>query len=117
MTTLSFRFSPALKAQMLDTAAAAGVTPRRISRWICEQIHSLFASDPNLLSVGAGDGLQRHTTLFVLRVDEKTQELIERGFDILRSQDPRYEGVQAALVRAAIRHGIRHAGALRQRRA
>ncbi len=110
MKVITFRYSERLKHDMYRTLAREGITARRVSRWICEQIRALFAEDPHLLIVGAGDGLEKHSAVFLLRADDETADLIERGFAILRAQDPRYEGVQAAVIRAAIRRGVRMTG-------
>jgi hypothetical protein len=83
-----------------------GYSSRRVSRWICERIRALFVADPPLSMVGVGEALERNTVNALLLVDKETDGLLDNAFDILRAQDPRYEGVQGAVIRAAIRFGI-----------
>jgi hypothetical protein len=94
-----------LREKMREAMARDGYNTRRVSRWICQRVRDLFVADPHLMQVGLGDAVERHTVNTLLLVDDKTDALLDEAFDILRAQDPRYEGIQGAVIRAAIRYG------------
>jgi hypothetical protein len=101
-----FRCNAEMMADLNVALARDGVSPRRRSRWICRAVHKLFERDPSLDTVGAGEDREKYPIYTILVVDPETDALIDRAFRILRTVDPRHEGVASSVVRAAIRMGI-----------
>jgi hypothetical protein len=95
-----------LRGKLRAAMVRDGYNTRQVSRWICQRIRDLFAADPHLMQVGLSDAVERHSENALLLVDDKADELLNEAFDILRAQDPRYEGIQGAVIRAAIRYGV-----------
>jgi hypothetical protein len=76
------------------------------SRWVREAVVELLDSEPVLESVGAGEDLMQHNVLDVVDLGDELPRRIERAMVLLRRQDPLMEGVQSAIIRAAIRRRL-----------
>jgi hypothetical protein len=73
------------------------------SRWIKEAIAHLLANDAGLSSVGLGEDYETFDTSDVVIVDSATIDNLQTAITTIRRQDPLFEGVQSAVIRAAIR--------------
>jgi hypothetical protein len=109
MQATTFRINAALRAQLSAALQRQGISLRRKSRWICAAIHSLFAEDPGLAGVGAGEDLEAFDLVEPLQLDDDTYALIGRAHMIMLESDPQLvgKGVQSSVVRAAIRSAVR----------
>lgn len=72
------------------------------SRWIREAIEELL-KDKTLASVGAGEKLVRNEAAELVRMPVELKDRIAHAAGIIRRQDPFMDGVQSAIIRAAIR--------------
>jgi hypothetical protein len=77
------------------------------SRWVGEAIQQLLLNDIGLASVGLGEVHDQQDSSEVLLLDEATYLALETGMTTIRRQDPLYEGVQSAVIRAAIRNRLK----------
>lgn len=73
------------------------------SRWIKEAIAMLVAEDVGLSTVGLGEDFETHDQSDVVLLDEEAFDHLLAAMTTVRRQDPLYEGVQSAVIRAAIR--------------
>jgi hypothetical protein len=73
------------------------------SRWIKEAIADLIAKDAGLASVGLGEDYETYDKSDVVVIDSATFENLQIAMTTIRRQDPLFEGVQSAVIRAAIR--------------
>lgn len=109
MRQTTYRTNARLLADTERALKRAGIGPRGRSKWICVKIRALVVEDPVLESVSAGEGLDDFPLFQGIRIDDDTEQLIEHAYLVVRSIDPRADGVQGALIRAAIRHAMREA--------
>ncbi len=72
-------------------------------KWIKEAIADLVKTDMGLASVGLGEHYEVHDAQDVVIMDMKTVQRLEAAMTMIRRQDPLFEGVQSAVIRAAIR--------------
>ena len=87
-------------------AAIAECGKKGKSRWIHIAIEELFESDPILQSVGQGEDLNVNDATDVINITPELRDRIETAILKLRRQDPLMEGVQSAIIRAAIRQKL-----------
>jgi len=73
------------------------------SKWIKEAIADLVNMDTGLASVGLGEDYEVQDAQDVLVMDVETFQNLEAAMTMIRRQDPLFEGVQSAVIRAAIR--------------
>lgn len=73
------------------------------SRWICAALEDLEEGDPALQTVGLGEAELTGESRIQLQLREDDQERLDRLVVKVRRQDPRAEGVQSQILRAAIR--------------
>jgi hypothetical protein len=103
----TYRTNKALRALLEQALRRDRVGQRKKSQWICRAISQLIENDPTLNSVGAGEDLESFTDIETIIFDDQTEALLERAFRIIRSIDPQAEGIQASLIRAAIRYSAK----------
>lgn len=77
------------------------------SRWIREALEELLAEDRALQSVGVGEELAKKDSADVVDLGPELPARIQGAIEILRRQDPLMEGVQSAIIRAAIRRKLK----------
>ncbi len=106
MRQTTYRTNAALLADVAFGMQRDGYGIRGRSRWLCEQIGELIRKDPALETVSAGEALDEFPLYQSIQVDETTDELIERAYHVVRSIDPMADGIQGALIRAAIRRAV-----------
>lgn len=97
----------ALKVQLSEAVKADGYGGKGKSRWVREALKQLFEDDPELVTVGLGDALETNDAEDTFYLDEEGMGFIDHAVTMVRAQDPRFEGVQSALLRAAIRWRFR----------
>jgi hypothetical protein len=78
------------------------------SRWIGEAIQQLITNDVGLASVGLGEVHDQQDSSEVILLDQITYLALETAMTSIRRQDPLYEGVQSAVIRAAIRGRLKN---------
>lgn len=100
----TFRVDAELRAALNAALARDGVSERRKSRWLCAAVQEFVHADPRMATVGAGENLKRFTLAERILMDEATEDAIDRAIRLIRASDYRVEGLQASIIRAAIRH-------------
>ncbi|WP_026608611.1 hypothetical protein [Methylocaldum szegediense] len=105
MPKVSYRLPDSLLSQVKRFSTVM-YGPKGKSKWICEAIRDLVSTDPGLTKVGLGEDLSRNDALDIVNVDEATWDLFEQACHVVRRQDPLFDGVRSAVIRAAIRHRI-----------
>lgn len=105
MRKVSYRLPAPLLDQVKHSALIV-YGPKGKSRWICEAIRELVDADPGLTKVGLSEALSDNDALDIVNFDETTWALFEQACLVVRRQDPFFEGVRSAVIRAAIRHRI-----------
>ncbi len=107
MSKTTFKLPRSLRDEMREVAKAEQ-GPRGKSRWVREAVLSLLETDPGLSTVGLGEDLREARGMVVDQIDITgiTNDL-ESAITLLRRQDPMMEGVQSAILRAAIRHRLK----------
>jgi hypothetical protein len=98
----TYRLPSELRESMLETVARE-YGKKGKSRWIKEAIAELIAKDAGFASVGLGEDYETYDTSDVLVMDGATFEKLQTAMTAIRRQDPLFEGVQSAVIRAAIR--------------
>jgi hypothetical protein len=98
----TYRLPSELRESML-VSAAREFGKKGKSRWIKEAITDLIAKDTGLSSVGLGEDYESNDASDVIIMDRETFEKLQIAMTTIRRQDPLYEGVQSAVIRAAIR--------------
>ena len=101
----TYRLPAGLRASMLASVARE-YGKKGKSRWIKEAIAELVARDAGLSSVGLGEDYETHDTSDVLVMDGAALEQLQGAMTLIRRQDPLFEGVQSAVIRAAIRRRL-----------
>jgi len=98
----TYRLPSALRKSMLESVAKK-YGKKGKSRWINEAIEELIKNDPGLSSVGLGEDYETYDTADVVAMDSAGLESLQTAMTTIRRQDPLFEGVQSAVIRAAIR--------------
>lgn len=98
----TYRLPSALRENMLN-AVTRKYGKKGKSRWIKEAIAELAAKDAGFASVGLGEDYETYDASDVVVMDSPTLEALEAAMTAIRRQDPLFEGVQSAVIRAAIR--------------
>jgi hypothetical protein len=80
--------------------------PKGKSDWMCKVVTCFVRADPRLTQVGLGEALVDNDVTDVVNFDDKTWELFEQACLTIRRQDPLFQGVQSALIRAALRYAL-----------
>lgn len=101
----TYRLTKQLKIDMLQVMALT-VGKKQKSKWINEAIGSFIKADPGLTTVGLGEDYETFDVTDDLVVDETTQNILEEAILKIRRQDPLYEGVKSAIIRASIKHKV-----------
>jgi hypothetical protein len=87
---------------------ATGST-RRKSDWICKALLDLRAADPVFATVGVGEGMEASAEprgIDPVRLTPAAADVIDEAISCIRNHDPHQEGIQSAVIRAAIRHAL-----------
>lgn len=98
----TYRLPSELRNSMLESVAME-YGKKGKSKWIKEAIDGLIAKDKGLTSVGLGEDYETNDASDVLVIDSATLEKLQTAMTLIRRQDPLFEGVQSAVIRAAIR--------------
>jgi hypothetical protein len=98
----TYRLPSELRESML-VSVAREFGKKGKSRWIKEAITDLIVKDTGLSSVGLGEDYESNDASDVIIMDSETFEKLQIAMTTIRRQDPLYEGVQSAVIRAAIR--------------
>ncbi|MFA6094265.1 MAG: hypothetical protein WC757_00005 [Candidatus Paceibacterota bacterium] len=98
----TYRLPNELRLKMLSVVAE-NYGKKKKSQWINDAIKQLIETDLTLSSVGLGEHYDIQDRTDVLLIDESTLLLLESAMLKVRRQDPLYQGVQSAIIRAAIR--------------
>ncbi len=98
----TYRLPSDLRESMLESVAKQ-YGKKGKSRWIQEAIDELLAKDAGLASVGLGEDYETYDKSDVLVLDKTTLEKLQIAMTAIRRQDPLFEGVQSAVIRAAIK--------------
>lgn len=77
------------------------------SHWVREALIQLFEQDPDLMNVGVGDDLEVNDAEDAFFLSKENEWAIDAAVELIRSQYPRAEGVQSAIIRAAVRYRLR----------
>ncbi|OJY94380.1 MAG: hypothetical protein BGP25_05160 [Lysobacterales bacterium 63-13] len=104
----TFRVDQELRDALNDALARDGISERRKSHWLRQAIQAFVIADPGLATVGAGEKLKRFTLAERILMDDDTSTAIDEAIRIIRRSDYRTDGLQASIIRAAIRHAAAH---------
>ena len=96
-----------LKTTLRQVVADDGYGGKGKSRWVREALTQLFKHDPDLMNVGVGDDLEVNDAEDAFFLSMENGLAIDAAVEIIRSQYPRAEGVQSAIIRAAVRYRLR----------
>jgi len=96
-----------LKTMLRQAVADDGYGGKGKSRWVREALTQLFKHDPDLMNVGVGDDLEVNDAEDAFFLSMENGLAIDAAVEIIRSQYPRAEGVQSAIIRAAVRYRLR----------
>ena len=99
-----------LKTMLRQAVADDGYGGKGKSRWVREALTQLFKHDPDLMNVGVGDDLEVNDAEDAFFLSMENGLAIDAAVEIIRSQYPRAEGIQSAIVRAAVRYRLRGRG-------
>lgn len=99
-----------LKTMLRQAVADDGYGGKGKSRWVREALTQLFEHDPDLMNVGVGDDLEVNDAEDAFFLNMENGLAIDAAVEVIRSQYPRAEGIQSAIVRAAVRHRLRGRG-------
>lgn len=98
----TYRLPSILRQEMLENVEKI-YGKKGKSRWIGEAIALLVAQDVALSSVGLGEDHENQDAVDVVQLGSESYRLLELAMTKIRRQDPLFEGVQSAVIRAAIR--------------
>lgn len=101
------RMPSVLKAMLSEAVQDDGYGGKGKSRWVREAVNQLFEHDPDLVNVGVGDDLETNDVEDAFFLCEENRLAIDAAVDLIRSQSPRAEGIQSAIIRAAVRYRLR----------
>lgn len=107
MKRIACRLPSALKTLLRQTVSADGYGGKGKSRWVREALTQLFEHDPDLMNVGVGDDLEVNDAEDAFSLSQDHGDAIEAAVELIRSQYPRAEGIQSAIIRAAVRYRLR----------
>lgn len=107
MKRIACRMPSALKTMLHQVINEDGYGGKGKSRWVREALTQLFEHDPDLINVGVGDDLEANDTEDAFFLSKDNGKAIDAAVEIIRSQYPRAEGVQSAIIRAAVRYRLR----------
>jgi len=96
-----------LKTTLRQAVADDGYGGKGKSRWVREALTQLFEHDPDLMNVGVGDDLEVNDAEDAFFLSMENGLAIDAAVEVIRSQYPRAEGIQSAIVRAAVRYRLR----------
>jgi hypothetical protein len=101
---LTVRFSKRLKAEMLNALIKSGYGLRGKSKWIAESIHLLLKQNNFIELAEQGIDINQAELIEVeaFYLDIETIHLIKKALIEIRVKYPLFEGVQSAIVRAAV---------------
>jgi len=99
-----------LKTMLRQAVADDGYGGKGKSRWVREALTQLFEYDPDLMNVGVGDDLEVNDAEDAFFLNMENWLAIDAAVEVIRSQYPRAEGIQSAIVRAAVRYRLRGRG-------
>lgn len=105
--TTTFRIDEVMHAELTRLLERDGVSERRKSSWLCAAVRQLVHDDGRLAGVRAGEDLVQFTHAVRIQIDEETEKAIDKAMRTYRASDYRSEGLQGAIIRAAIRHAAR----------
>lgn len=105
MRKISYRLPRELRDRM-RAVIRQGPGPKGKSEWVCRALAGLVATDPRLARVGLGEALVENDVTDAINLDDRTAELLEQACCAVRRQDPLFQGVQSAVIRAALRHAL-----------
>jgi predicted DNA-binding protein len=101
---VTVRFAKRLKAEMLNALVHSGYGLRGKSKWVAEAIH-LFLKQSNFVEF-AEQGIDINqaelTEIEAFYLDHDVIERVKKASIAIRKQYPLFEGVQSALIRAAV---------------
>ncbi len=100
----------ALKTTLRQVVTDDGYGGKGKSRWVREALTQLFEHDPDLINVGVGDDLEVNDAEDAFFLSKENRSAIDAAVEVIRSQYPRAEGVQSAIIRAAVRCRLRERG-------
>jgi len=100
----------ALKTLLGQAVADDGYGGKGKSLWVREALTQLFEHDPDLMNVGVGDDLEVNDAEDAFFLSMENGLAIDAAVEVIRSQYPRAEGIQSAIVRAAVRYRLRGRG-------
>lgn len=80
--------------------------PKGKSDWIREALAELVVVDPRLSRVGLGEALADHDVIDMVILDPASSEVLDQACLAVRRQDPLFQGVQSAVIRAALRYAL-----------
>ena len=100
----------ALKTLLGQAVADDGYGGKGKSRWVREALTQLFEHDPDLMHVGVGDDLEVNDAEDAFFLSMENGLAIDAAVEVIRSQYPRAEGIQSAIIRAAVRYRLRERG-------
>jgi hypothetical protein len=101
------RMPLALKKMLRQAVTDEGYGGKGKSRWVREALVQLFEQDPVLMNVGVGDDLEVNDAEDSFSLSPENEWAIDAAVELIRSQYPRAEGVQSAIIRAAVRYRLR----------
>lgn len=107
----TFRIDAELRSLLVSLLDRDQVSQRRKSQWLCAAIRNMVQADPGLALVGAGEAGRKFTLGERIQIDPETEAAINTALRKIRRTDYRSEGMQAAIIRAAIRHAAKQAAA------
>ena len=107
MKRIACRMPLTLKASLHQAVVEDGYGGKGKSRWVREALAQLFEHDPDLANVGVGDDLETNDAEDAFFVCLDDGAAIDAAVEVIRSQYPRAEGVQSAIMRAAVRYRLR----------
>ncbi len=107
MKRVACRMPLALKTLLGQAVTDDGYGGKGKSRWVREALTQLFEHDPDLMNVGVGDDLEVNDAEDAFFLSMENELAIDAAVEVIRSQYPRAEGIQSAIIRAAVRYRLR----------
>ena len=101
---ITVRFPKRLKAEMQAALIKSGHGLHGKSRWLKEAIITLLSKPSFVDYVEQGININQAelTDIEAFYLDKETQGLLQEAFVAVRTKHPLFEGVQSAIVRAAV---------------
>ena len=108
MRKTTYRLPSKLRNEMWACLKYEGYSSRSKSRWVREALVEYLDKDKDrgFTRVGLSDDIEPNVTVEVIYLNDELFKRIKEATTIIRKQTPLIEGVQSAIIRAAVRWRI-----------